>query len=289
MRATTHDPLTGEAVLPDTENAKNATYTHPLVARRARVETVTRISERMVRIRFTGEDFASLRTVAPEDHVKVFFDRDPEGNPVLPEVADDRWTGGRALTSRDYTIRHANAAERWIELDFVLHDHGVAGRWAGTARPGDEVAMLGPRGSFRVKDVFDWYVLAADETALPALARWVSTLRPEARVLAFVEVQDAKDEIPLDSPANVEVTWLHRGDAAPGTTDLLERAVRGVDLPAGDGFVWVAGESLSIKPLRRYLRHEAGLDRDDHDVDGYWRRGRADHDHHHDGDEDSAG
>ncbi|MCW4465678.1 siderophore-interacting protein [Glutamicibacter sp. MNS18] len=282
MLITTHDPLTGQPVLPDNENAKNATYTHPLVPRRLTVRSVTRLSRRMVRLRLAGEDLTSLRTVAAEDHVKVFFDRDGQGNPVVPTVRDDRWVDGRTMTSRDYTIRDANPAEGWMDLDFVVHEHGIAGRWAGAAKPGDQLAVLGPRGSFRVKDVFDWYVLAADETALPALARWVTGLRAEAKVFAFIEVQDAQDEIELSSPADLQVSWLHRGSRPAGTTNLLDTAVRSLDLPEGEGFIWVAGESISIKPLRRYLKNELGLERDNWDVDGYWRRGQADHDHHHD-------
>lgn len=282
MLITTHDPLTGQRILPDDENTKHATYTHPLVPRLLTVRSVTRLSQRMVRIRLAGEDLKSLRTVAAEDHVKVFFDRDGQGNPVLPTVRDDRWVDGRTMTSRDYTIRDANPAEGWMDLDFVLHEHGIAGRWAGVAKPGDQLAVLGPRGSFRVKDVFDWYVLAADETALPALARWVAGLRAEAKVFAFIEVQDEHDEIVLSSPADLQVSWLHRGNRPAGTSNLLETAVRSLALPEGEGFIWVAGESISIKPLRRYLKNELGLDRDNWDVDGYWRRGQADHDHHHD-------
>ncbi|GED04894.1 siderophore-interacting protein [Glutamicibacter uratoxydans] len=284
MIITTHDPMSGELITPDEENHKNATYTHPLMPRLVTVESVTPLTARMVRIRVVGEDLKSLRSVAPEDHVKVFFDRDAQGAPVLPGVVGDRWVDGRSMTSRDYTIRDANPAEGWMDLDFVLHDHGVAGRWAGTAQPGEQLALLGPRGSFRVKDVFDWYVLAADETSLPALARWVGGLRPEAKVFAFVEVNDGADEIELHSPADLTVTWLHRNGAPAGGTDLLEQAVKSQQLPSGEGFVWVAGESMSIKPLRRYLKNDLGLDRDNWDVDGYWRRGQADHDHHHDED-----
>lgn len=288
MIITVCDPITGESIVPDIENAKNATYTHPLVPRLATVERVTRLAERMVRLRLASPDFSSLRTVAAEDHVKVFFDRDEDGTVLMPKVVHDRWVGGREMTSRDYTIRDANPAEGWIDVDFVLHRHGVAGRWAASVQPGEQVALLGPRGSFRVKDVFDWYVLAADETALPALARWVQGLRAQARVFAFIEVQDAGDEMDLVSAADLQVTWLHRGTKAPGGTDLLEQAVRAFVPPAGEGFVWVAGEALSIKPLRRYLKNDWGLERDNHDVDGYWRRGQADHDHHEDEEEGNA-
>ena len=85
---------------------------------------------------------------------------------------------------------------------------------------------------------------------------------------------DAADELELASPADVTVRWLHRD----GTTDgELEWAVRDTVLPPGDGFVRVAGEAGALKPIRRYLRDELCLDPARFDVDGYWKRGVADH------------
>jgi NADPH-dependent ferric siderophore reductase len=256
--------------------------THPLRPRLLTVAAVEQIGARMVRIRLAGEDLADFVTAAPEDHVKLFLPTEPGGTPELPQVVDDRWVGGRHLVSRDYTVRYFDREARTLDIDFVVHEHGIAGRWAGQAQVGDLVGVLGPRGSFLVNDVFDWYVFAIDETALPAAARWLEKLRPEVPVTVFVEVQDEGDVLPLASAAKADVTWLLREDRAPGTTSLLADAVRGLDLPAGNGFVWVAGESLSIKPLRRYLKNEVGLGRDNFDVDGYWRKGVADHDHHGD-------
>lgn len=40
-----------------------------------------------------------------------------------------------------------------------------------------------------------------------------------------VEVADAAEEQPLSSHANLNLTWLHRNGAAPGTTGLLEQAI----------------------------------------------------------------
>lgn len=264
---------------PDVDRGKIAQYFFDLRPRRIEVTGTTRLSEHMVRVHFTGPDLDDFPTVAPEDHVKLFFDVDGTGDVVLPELVDGRWsTAGH--TFRDYTIRGFDPDALRLDIDFVLHGHGVASTWAANARPGDALGMMGPRGAFLVRDVCDWYLFACDETALPAMARWVEGLRPGIPVTAYVEVQDERGEIALDSPADLTVHWLHRGSAPAGSTTLLEDAVRAHPLPQGDGFCWVAGESMSIKPLRRYLSREVGLDRDSWDVDGYWRRGIANHDHH---------
>lgn len=42
----------------------------------------------------------------------------------------------------------------------------------------------------------------------------------------------------------------------------------------------VVGEATSLKPIRRYYRHDLGLPRRQLVVDGYWGRGVVSFDHH---------
>ena len=77
----------------------------------------------------------------------------------------------------------------------------------------------------------------------------------------------------------INVEWLHRNGAAPGTTDLLEKAIRGHSFPPGDGFAWAAGEAATIRAIRDYLLKERGANKEWTRTTGYWKRGTADHDH----------
>lgn len=251
----------------------------PLQPRLLTVRGVSDLTPRLRRVRFDCDQLANFVTLAPDDHVKLVFSRTADGAPACPTVVDDRWVGGRELITRDYTIRAVDCAAGWVDIDFVVHDHGVAGKWAGSAQAGDELYMLGPRGSVVVGPVFDHYVLACDETALPAVARWLTELPAEVSVQVFAEVTDAADEIALPSAASVAVSWLHRGSGRLGA-GLATAAVLALPPPVGVTFWWVAGESLSIKPARAHFKRVLGLDRDHYDVDGYWRLGVADHDHH---------
>ena len=110
--------------------------------------------------------------------------------------------------------------------------------------------------------------------ALPALARWIATVQPIAEVTAFIQ---SDDEGVLDYP-------LPRGDRvtvtriAPGAEASLI-ALADLELDA-DTFVWAAGEASALIPVRRYLRRELGLTRDQVVVDGYWKLGVAELDHH---------
>jgi len=258
---------------------------YPLRARTLEARTVERVTPGMVRVVFAGADIEGFQSDNFTDHVKLFFPDEETGELHLPELTEDgRWGNIRApeLTFRDYTVRRYDAGTGELTIDLVVHDHGPGGRWAARAQPGDRLGVLGPRGTHHMDHGFDFFLIGADETALPAASRWLEELPSDARVLAFLEVADAGEEQTLDTPAATSVTWLHRDGAAPGSTDLLERAIRGAELPEGRGFAWCAGEATTLKPIRRHLK-ELGFERGKSlDVDGYWRRGTSNHDHHAD-------
>jgi NADPH-dependent ferric siderophore reductase len=77
----------------------------------------------------------------------------------------------------------------------------------------------------------------------------------------------------FNSAADVSMTWVHRRGAEAGSTDLLSRALRGLHLPGGDYYAWVACESLTAKALRAQLLAESGANPKWLRAAGYWRRG----------------
>lgn len=258
---------------------------HSLTMRLLEVRCVGRLSPRMVRITLGGSDLDGFRSLAADDHVKLFFPADGHDRPVLPAVDP----GGLVYPEdaprpahRDYTPRRYRPVEQELDVDMVLHGAGPGSAWASRAEPGMAVGVAGPRGSFVIPDSFDWYLLAGDETALPAIGRRLGELPSAARALVLIEVDGADDELRLETRADVRLTWLHRDGAAPGTSDSLLRAVRSLVLPDGDGFAWAAGEASAMHMLRQHLRNERGLDSNAMKVRGYWKRGIEDHQEPHD-------
>lgn len=77
------------------------------------------------------------------------------------------------------------------------------------------------------------------------------------------QVTDAAEERDLHTAADLDLRWLQ------GDGPALEEAVRAVGRPEGRGYVWVAGETDAVAPLRGYFRHELGLPAVRYDVDGY--------------------
>ena len=254
---------------------------------RTRVLTVLRVEDlgrAMRRVALGGPDLAGFAALGPTDHVKVFFPSGPGGAVVLPEVRDGAWVNrdDAALTWRDYTVRTYDAAAGEVVVDLAVHAHGPGGRWAAQARAGEPLGVLGPVTSKLPPLDRAWYVLAADESGLPALLNWLDRLPAGARVRAFVEVDGPDSEVPVPSRDGLSVTWLHRDGRPAGGTTLLRDAVASATFGGdgdGAGWVWGAGEASAMRAVRRLVVVERGLPRASVDVTGYWRAGVAHYDH----------
>ena len=178
---------------------------------------------------------------------------------------------------RPYTIRWVDTEARELAIDFVIHGidggEGVAGAWAARAEPGDVIHLRGPNGGYVPDPSADWLLFVGDEAGLPAIAASIESLPAGVRAVALVEVDGPADELELTSAADVDLRWLHRGDAVAGTTTLLDDAVRGLDWPEGRVQAFVHGESALLKSVRPHLLDERGVARADISVSAYWRRG----------------
>jgi len=250
--------------------------------RLARVAAVRDVTPHMRRITFSGGDLARY---AGNDNIHVGLVIPPEGHdPVWPTVGRDgliQWHAGPGRPAmRRYTVRRYDAAAGTLDIDFVVHaDAGPGSAFALRAQAGDIVGLLGPGGG-GIPVEADWYLLAGDETALPAIARIVEALAPQARGIALIEVADAAEEQKIGAGGGIDIRWLHRNGAGAGTTTLLPDAVRAVVFP-GEGasiFAWVACELDGFKAIRAHLRKERGLKKTEHFAVSYWRKGKTDDD-----------
>ena len=268
---------------------------HDLAARHARVVRTLRLAPSVVRVTLAGAELADLPAGGPEDHMKVFFPDPATGElhaPRMVEGALQRPTSGVSV-SRDYTPRAVRPTADGAELDLELVLHGMddgaaaapAASWAAAASEGDELVVAGPRGSRGVPAGIERLVLVADETAMPAAARWIEQAPHDVEVTVILDLADEEVDAYVDAPApdggpspfeRASVERLYRIDG-PGQ---VEEAVRSLDLSGETTYVWAAGEATSLIPVRRYLRHELGLAHEQVKVDGYWKRGVTNRDHH---------
>ena len=152
------------------------------------VRHVERITPTMARVTLDG-DLAGFVSASYDDHVKVFFPLPGDTEPTLPDPAPNGEANGAARSpGRDYTPRRFDTGRNELIIDFALHDAGPATDWATQAKPGQQLAVGGPRGSFVVPDDFDWYLFIGDETALPAIGRRLEELRAGTRAIVVAAV-----------------------------------------------------------------------------------------------------
>ncbi|WP_225755585.1 siderophore-interacting protein [Actinotalea sp. Marseille-Q4924] len=255
----------------------------PLVARRLEVLRVEDLSASMRRVALGGPELAGFRSDGPTDHAKVWFPPDgrPDDAPLLPSEVDGAWVAPDGATCRDYSIRTFDPGAGEVVLDMAVHAHGPAGRWAAQARPGQQLGLLGPKTTKTPPMDRDRYVFAVDETGLPGLQSWLEQLPAGPRVRVLAEVGGTADEVPVPEHPGVEVTWLHRGTAEPGTTTLLPDAVRDALTELPDDatvWLWAAAEATVVRAIRGHVTR-SGLDKRSCSMTGYWRLGVANFDH----------
>ncbi|MNR15421.1 Siderophore-interacting protein [compost metagenome] len=82
-----------------------------------------------------------------------------------------------------------------------------------------------------------------------------------------IQVADARDQRPLVSAAQVDLQWV----------DSLTEAAEPLELPAGDGFIWAAGEHNEMAALRRIVLAKPGVDAKRMRIAAYWKRGEVAH------------
>ncbi|MER5340494.1 siderophore-interacting protein [Streptomyces mirabilis] len=239
----------------------------------AHVVRTERLTPHMQRVVLGGEGLAEFTAGTSTDHyVKLLFA--PEGvtypepfdvERIREELPREQWP-----VTRTYTVRAWDPELRELTLDFVVHgDEGLAGPWAAHVQPGEVVRFMGPGGAYAPDAGADWHLLAGDESALPAISAALEALPEGAVARAFVEISGREEEQKIDS--DVEVVWLHRGDRPLG--EALVEAVRALDFPAGRVHAFVHGEAGFVKELRRLLRVEREIPREDLSISGYWRHG----------------
>lgn len=201
----------------------------------------------------------------------------PDGKPVWPE-------GPRPVV-RTYTIRHRRSDPDEIDIDFVLHGHGVASSWAQSAKVGSSVMGVGAEGGLKAREA-DWYFLIGDETALPAIERMLEELPAAARGHAFITVPDQDERRAIDNRTQIEVRWLLRNSNED--RHLLDMVRALVPPPGQKPFLWVGAESRFARALKKVAREEFGLDRRQFLIIGYWKEGMSETDYHdhHDNDRD---
>ncbi|MDX2683079.1 siderophore-interacting protein [Streptomyces sp. NY05-11A] len=242
---------------------------------------MSRLAPRLVSVLLAGPALDGFSLESPTAHIKVFLPAPGQQAPALPELGPDGlvWPEPAARPIiRTYTPRRYDPAAGILEVQFVLHGTGAASAWAEQAAVGDQIAIAGPGGRFRLDPQARHWWIGGDESALPAIATLLEALPPSAAAEVHLEAAGPADEIDLASPAQLRLSWHHRRAPEAYGVELAD-ALRDAALPAG-ARVWVACEAAAMRGLRRQALSDRGLPPDAVVTRGYWRRGTSDYPDH---------
>lgn len=248
-----------------------------------RVEEVVGLTPAMVRLVLGGEGLDGFEMPdATDTYVNVAIP--PAGASYGPvfDPREVRESQPKELwpARRRYTVRSWDASARRLALDFVVHGEsgpqaGAAGAWAATAAPGDILVFEGPGAGYLPDAAADWHLMVGDESAVPAIAASLERVPAGVPVLVRLVCDAPAYEVPLSSPGELDLAWLHR-DGAEDPAGLLLDAVASLEFPTGRVHAFVHGEADEIRGLRRHLLGERGLERADMSCSPYWRRTMTD-------------
>lgn len=221
---------------------------HEIKRRELQVAKVQHLAPDYVSVTFKGETLHDFVSASYDDHVKFMLSD------------EDR---------RDFTPRSYDNVAGELTIEFALHATGAASDWARQAAVGQTAVIAGPRGSMIIPMDYDWHVLAGDATALPAIRRRLEELPRDAKVTVLVAAESAAS-LPFRSEAQVDLQLLDSQEA-------LLAAIRALQLPAGEGFFWFAGEASVAAQVRDAVFVDKGHPREAARISAYWKQGASGH------------
>jgi NADPH-dependent ferric siderophore reductase len=245
----------------------------PPPLRRVTVVRRQAVTPHLVRVTLGGAELAGLDPGLPAASVRLLL-------PTGGALAMPTWNGNEFLLPdgsrpplRTLTPRRWDGERPELDVEIVRHGDAPLSTWASAVESGAAAALSGTGRGYTIDQSVSQYVLAGDESALPAISVLLEALPPGASVTVLAEVArpDARFELPLHPGATV--TWHDLPAGAP-PGDALVAAVQAADI-GPDARVWVAGEAAAVQRIRKHLFDERGLPRSQCTVRGYWKHGRA--------------
>ncbi|MGH9245861.1 MAG: siderophore-interacting protein [Acidimicrobiales bacterium] len=239
------------------------------------VRGVEQRTPRLVRVTLAGPELAGLTVDQPAASVRLLLP-----SPGADELVVPTWNGneflladGRRPAIRTFTPRRVHPETLELDVEIVVHGGGVASHWAAAAIAGARAAVSGPGRGYAVDEDAPAYLLAGDETAIPAISQLLESLPADTLVQVRVEVAHPDARLALPHHGRTLVEWCDLPPGAP-PGDALVASVREAELVPG-ARVWVAGEAAAVQRIRRHLFEDRGLPRAQTSVRGYWKHGRT--------------
>lgn len=232
------------------------------------VKSATYLTPNMRRVTLQGEALASFPENSEGAYVKLLFNQAGNDKPSM----------------RTYTVAEQRSEQNEIDVDFMLHTshdgsaHGIAAPWSLSVQQGDEISVAGPGPAKFINTDAEYFLLAADMTALPALTANLKRLPVDAQGQVFIEILSEADKQNLAKPDKVEIVWVINDDPGSDKSPLyysIKQAEPQIDKLAA----WVACEFKTMRKIRQYLKTECGIEKSHLYISSYWKRGDTEEQH----------
>jgi NADPH-dependent ferric siderophore reductase len=252
---------------------------HPLTTIPATVVARLWLTPRMVRLTLHSDQMSAfIRPRDPDQFLTAIFPR--PGQELIELQPDFDWHYFYGLPSetrpqaRNYTIRSFDLAANTVDIDILVHGGpGLGEHWAINVQPGAPLFLWGPRIAYNPFPNAEFYLLFCDECGVPAAAAIMESLPSHVMGRLVAEVKDEQSIPPVPSHSGIQVDWIFSGDAEPGETDALLRAIEQVSPTSALVYAWGGGEMGSLRKIGRHLRKNWGLKTASISATGYWRAG----------------
>jgi NADPH-dependent ferric siderophore reductase len=252
--------------------------------RRVRLAARTQLVPGFVRVRLqSDEPLEGFTSPGAGDHLRVFVPEEPSWSAVAIDE-----NGHPTAPSRTETIVAFDGEAGWVDLDILVHaadsrgDAGLIGPWAAHAPLGSPAVIADPKGSVVLSGSPAAFVLAGDDSAIPALRRYLGMLGPGIAGVVLLETAFDPAALGVVVPSEVELRQFAPDPTRPSAAlaAALSELAAGAP-PAGpdstspergpDVFVFACGEQSLLAPARALLA-AWGIDVERAVAKGYWKR-----------------
>ncbi|PCJ43402.1 MAG: NADPH-dependent ferric siderophore reductase [SAR86 cluster bacterium] len=222
------------------------------------------LTPNMLRITLGGEELENFPQDQDGGYIKLLLETD------------------KGSLKRSYTIRAFRSESLELDVDFVLHGEnghaGPASEWASKVTIGDHVNLTGPGPVKRISTTEDWYFIAGDMTALPAISVNLEAMPRDAKGYAIIEIIEDADKQKFNSPEGIEIRWVINPHPELANS-ILPDALKVLPWLEGKPNVWLACEFSGMKQLRDYFKKENNVSKNEIYISSYWKIGDTDEGH----------
>lgn len=240
------------------------------------IQEIQRVTPRVTRLTLHSPELAGFTPAPPGRHIKLILPAPGQAESPPPVGYEGRRPvfaeGVTPPVMRTYTPLRFDARRLELEVEILDHGDSPAANWLRGARPGQRIVVAGPRGGWQPPDDGDAYLVAADDTAIPAATQVIRELPGRPGAVVF-EVEDAAERRSLPGIADDLPQWRFRQPPGLAAGAALEATLREFPFPAGRVYVWIALESGVMRRIRRHLIETVGRPADRMVTRGHRKQG----------------